>query len=165
MFFAVVGCLAASAQDIVVPDGYTVVDSLVYRPVAGADSTLVGKSVWNVMPSRSAGDAAEVSLSQSSQIKSALDAQVSTNSSRSISGYRVRIFFDNGQNSRGESEAVMKRFESRYHGIPAYRTRCPVQGRVQYLRAAAQPLYSQQAARDREGGSGRQLRSARSACG
>jgi len=122
MFFAVVGCLAASAQDIVVPDGYTVVDSLVYRPVAGADSTLVGKSVWNVMPSRSAGDAAEVSLSQSSQIKSALDAQVSTNSSRSISGYRVRIFFDNGQNSRGESEAVMKRFESRYHGIPAYRT-------------------------------------------
>ena len=101
MFLSIVGCLAASAQDIVVPDGYMVVDSLVYRPVAGADSTLVGKSVWDVMPSRSAGDAADVSLSQSSQIKSALDAQVSTNSSRSItSGKRARqlcyIFTDTG---------------------------------------------------------------------
>ena len=34
----------------------------------------------------------------------------------------MRIFFDNGQNSRGESEAVLKRFEAVYHGIPAYRT-------------------------------------------
>ncbi len=120
--FAVLGCLAATAQDVVAPEGYVVVDSLVYRPVAGADSTLVGKSVWNVMPSRSKGDAADVRVSQSAQIRSALDAQVGMNSSRAIAGYRVRIFFDNGQNSRNESEAVLKRFESIYHGIPAYRT-------------------------------------------
>lgn len=122
ILFAAIGCVAASAQDVVVPEGYTVVDSLVYRPVAGADSTLVGKSVWDVMPSRLKGDAADVRVSQSAQIRSALDSQVANNSSRAIWGYRVRIFFDNGQNSRGESEAVLKRFETVYHGIPAYRT-------------------------------------------
>lgn len=122
LFFAVIGRFAAAAQDVVVPEGYTLVDSLVYRPVAGADSTLVGKSVWSVMPSRLKGDAADVRVSQSAQIRSALDSQIANNSSRAIWGYRVRIFFDNGQNSRGESEAVLKRFETVYHGIQAYRT-------------------------------------------
>lgn len=110
------------AQDISVPEGYVLADSLVYRPAAGADSALVGKSVWTVMPLKSRGDAADVVVSQSSAVRSALDRQIASNPSRSILGYRVRIFFDNGQTSRNESEAVLKRFESMYHGIPAYRT-------------------------------------------
>jgi len=122
ILFAVIGGFVAAAQDVVVPEGYTVADSLVYRTVAGVDSTLVGKSVWSVMPSRLKGDAADVRVSQSAQIRSALDSQIENNSSRAIWGYRVRIFFDNGQNSRGESEAVLKRFEAVYHGVPAYRT-------------------------------------------
>ena len=122
ILFAVIGGFVAAAQDVVVPEGYTVADSLVYRTVAGVDSTLVGKSVWSVMPSRLKGDAADVRVSQSAQIRSALDSQIGNNSSRAIWGYRVRIFFDNGQNSRGESEAVLKRFEAVYHGVPAYRT-------------------------------------------
>ena len=122
ILFAVIGGFVAAAQDVVVPEGYTVADSLVYRTVAGVDSTLVGKSVWSVMPSRLKGDAADVRVSQSAQIRSALASQIGNNSSRAIWGYRVRIFFDNGQNSRGESEAVLKRFEAVYHGVPAYRT-------------------------------------------
>ena len=122
ILFAVIGGFVVTAQDVVVPEGYTVADSLVYRTVAGVDSTLVGKSVWSVMPSRLKGDAADVRVSQSAQIRSALDSQIENNSSRAIWGYRVRIFFDNGQNSRGESEAVLKRFEAVYHGVPAYRT-------------------------------------------
>ena len=122
ILLAVACTFAAKAQDVVVPDGYELVDSLVYRPAAAADTTLVGKSVWSVMPSRARGDAADVHVYQSGRIRSALDAQVAANHSRAISGFRVRIFFDNGQNSRNESEAVLRRFESMYHGIPAYRT-------------------------------------------
>lgn len=114
--------IGLKAQDVVVPDGYMLVDSLVYRPVSGADSTLAGHSVWEVMPRKSAGAAADVEVFQSSEMKSAFDRQIESNSSRMISGYRVRIFFDNGQTSRSESEAVLRRFESMYHGVPAYRT-------------------------------------------
>ncbi len=122
ILFAVIGGFVVTAQDVVVPEGYTVADSLVYRTVAGVDSTLVGKSVWSVMPSRSKGDSADVRISQSPRLKSALDDQIEVNPTRTITGYRVRIFFDNGQNSRSESEAVLKKFESAYHGIPVYRT-------------------------------------------
>ena len=39
-----------------------------------------------------------------------------------MNGYRVRIFFDNKQNSRAASEAAMNRFKSLHPGIPAYRS-------------------------------------------
>lgn len=122
MIFAAVSAFALKAQDVTVPEGYELVDSLVYRPAAAADTALVGKSVWGALPSRDRGDAADVEVSQSAKVKSALDAQVASNHSRAISGYRIRIFFDNGQNARNDSEAFLKKFESMYHGVPAYRT-------------------------------------------
>ncbi len=122
IFLAAACAFALNAQDVVVPEGYELVDSLIYRPSAAVDTTLAGKSVWSVLPSRDRGDAADVDISQSAKVKSALDAQVASNHSRAISGYRIRIFFDNGQNARNESEAVLKKFESAYHGIPVYRT-------------------------------------------
>ena len=44
---AVSACFSrsASAQQVEVPEGYELVDSVVYRPVATADSTLVGKNI------------------------------------------------------------------------------------------------------------------------
>ena len=44
------------------------------------------------------------------------------NASREMTGYRVRIFFDNHRTARGESEAALNRFNGIYHDIPAYRT-------------------------------------------
>ena len=41
--FSVLGAVSASAQDIIVPDGYELVDSVVYRHVAGVDTLLTGK--------------------------------------------------------------------------------------------------------------------------
>lgn len=122
IFLAAVCAFALNAQDVVVPEGYELVDSLVYRPAAAVDTTLAGKSVWSVLPSRDRGDAADVEVSQSARIRTALDAQVAANRSRAISGFRIRIFFDNGQNARNESEAVLEKFEDMYHGVPAYRT-------------------------------------------
>lgn len=113
---------ATDGQGTTVPEGYELVDSLVYRPTAAVDTSLAGRSVWSVLPSRANGDAASVYVRRSDAMDAAFDYQMETNPARSISGYRIRIYFDNSQTSRGESEEILKRFSDRYHGIPVYRT-------------------------------------------
>ncbi len=113
---AVSACFSrsASAQQVEVPEGYELVDSVIYRPVATADSTLVGKNIFNVLPDN-------VNVRQSQQIANSMKSHVASNGARTISGYRVRIFFDNKQNARTESEAVLKRFKGLYPDVMAYR--------------------------------------------
>lgn len=115
-----------SAQNLAaqnaVPEGYQLVDSIVYRPTAAVDSTLAGKDIFRIMPSKSKGASVNVSVSQSSAVAASMAAHISANSQRTISGYRVRIFFDNKQTARAESEAALKKFESLYHDVTAYRS-------------------------------------------
>lgn len=113
---AVSACFSrsASAQQVEVPEGYELVDSVIYRPVATADSALVGKNIFNVLPDN-------VNVRQSQQIANSMKSHVASNGARTISGYRVRIFFDNKQNARTESEAVLKRFNGLYPDVMAYR--------------------------------------------
>lgn len=125
----VAGSFALSAQEIEavsqtpeVPEGYELVDSLVYRFVSGADTTLIGKDIFHAMPLKARGDKADVEIYQSQEVANALRGQVASNSSRMINGFRVRIFFDNKQSARVESEAVLKRFEALHRDIKAYRT-------------------------------------------
>ena len=123
------GSFALSAQEIEavsqtpeVPEGYELVDSLVYRFVSGADTTLIGKDIFHAMPLKARGDNADVEIYQSQEVANALRGQVASNSSRMINGFRVRIFFDNKQSARAESEAILKRFEALHRDIKAYRT-------------------------------------------
>lgn len=113
---AVSACFSrsASAQQVEVPEGYELVDSVIYRPVATADPALVGKNIFNVLPDN-------VHVRQSQQIANSMKSHVASNGARTISGYRVRIFFDNKQNARTESEAVLKRFNGLYPDVMAYR--------------------------------------------
>ena len=113
---AVSACFSrsASAQQVEVPEGYELVDSVIYRPVATADSTLVGKNIFNVLPDK-------VNVRQSQQIANSMKSHVASNKARTMSGYRVRIFFDNKQNARTESETVLKRFNGLYPDVMAYR--------------------------------------------
>lgn len=112
---------ALNAQETI-PEGYELVDSIVYRPVAVVDTTLVGKDVFLLMPSREMGAKAGVKITQTDMVASAMRRQVADNGERTLSGYRVRIFFDNKQTARVESEETLKRFESLYHDVAAYRT-------------------------------------------
>lgn len=112
----------ASAQEIVVPEGYELVDSVVFRHVSGVDTLLAGRDVFHVMPLKAKGDNADVEIYQSQEVAAALRKQVLDNIKRPVAGYRVRIFFDNKQSARLESEEALKKFESMYHGIRAYRT-------------------------------------------
>ena len=124
IFVAVMSAMSAPstyAQDLV-PEGYQLVDSLVYRHVAGMDTLLTGKDIFHIMPLKANGGKADVEIYQPQEVASALRKQVASNSKRTVSGYRVRIFFDNRQTARVESEETLKRFESIYHDVKAYRT-------------------------------------------
>lgn len=120
--FSAISAVTASAQDIEIPDGYELVDSVVYRHVAGVDTLLVGKDIFHAMPLKANGGKADVEIYQSQEVASAVREQVAANSKRTVPGYRVRIFFDNKQTARVESEETLKRFESVYHDVKAYRT-------------------------------------------
>lgn len=112
----------SAAQSIVVPEGYELVDSVVYRHVSRVDSLLAGKDVFHIMPLKANGGKADVEIYQPQEVAAALRKQVENNSKRTISGYRVRIFFDNKQTARVESEEALKKFESMFHEVKAYRT-------------------------------------------
>lgn len=97
-------------------------DSIVYRPAAAVDSTVYGKSIFASMPAKANGDKADVKVHQSQEIANAMQTYIAENPRRTITGYRVRIYFSNDKNARNESEATMEAFKERYPGIPAYRS-------------------------------------------
>ena len=97
------------------PEGYRYVDSLIFTPLAYADSTLDGRSIFRALPEN-------VLLSQSSLIRSSVDRRVEENRGKLFKGYRVRIFFDNGQYARANSIGAQNRFKAAYPGIPTYYT-------------------------------------------
>jgi len=107
-------CVSAQNPD----DSDALVDSLVYIQATAFDQSLAGKSIFNVLSSSSS----DVSIHQSQAIASAFEAKVSKNKTKVIGGFRVRIYFDNKQDSRNLSEASLKRFCSNYPGYGAYRT-------------------------------------------
>ena len=112
------GLNSVSAQEI----GYQLVDSIIYRPASTVDTLLIGKNILDIMPKKDSGALADVNVFQAAQIDTALFEHVKANASRTLNGYRVRIFFDNKQTARLASEETLKRFESMYHDVVAYRT-------------------------------------------
>ena len=87
------------AQELVVPEGYEVVDSLIYVPLSVEDTTISGKTIYSVMSSN-------VSFTQPVAVQDALSKHIENNASKQMNGYRIRIFFDNKQTARGDSEAA-----------------------------------------------------------
>ena len=110
--------LFAGAQEKSATSGMTPVDSIVYRPAAVSDAALEGKSIFSVL----AKDAKGTTISQDPSVVTALNAHISYNRKKKLNGYRIRIYFDNKQNSRGASEAAMKRFQGAFPGYSAYRS-------------------------------------------
>lgn len=84
-------------------------------PAAQVDSTLVGRSILSVMGSG-------VTVNQSRALQNAFDKYVTANASRKLSGYRIRVYYENGQNARGRSEAIARSISGSYPGLGVYRT-------------------------------------------
>ena len=79
------------------------------------DSSLVGKTIFNVLPSG-------VSVHQSRAIMNSFSTQLASNTARNVVVYRVRIFNDNKQTARGESEAVVTNFKNTFPDVTVYRS-------------------------------------------
>ena len=109
--FILLSAQSVSAQErTVVPEGYVLVDSVVYRPAHAVDTTLAGQDIFRVVKAVTVPGKADVVVNQTPAVEA------------SMSGYRVRIFFDNKQTARVESEETLKKFERLYHDVVAYRT-------------------------------------------
>ncbi len=106
--------VAASAQ--------SAADSLARVSPEAIDTTLVGRSIFSLLPSKEKGDKAEVTVEQSSAVMEAMKKHIAANAARKQSGYRVRIYFDNSRNSRVASEQADSKFVEMHPGIPAYRS-------------------------------------------
>ena len=96
-------------------EGYKYIDTVIYNAVPRLNESLVGKSVGEILPWR-------VKLHQSPSIKSAADAQVRRNKTVQTDGFRIRIYFDNKQNSREASFESESRFKRLFPGYHTYRT-------------------------------------------
>lgn len=89
-------------------------DSIVYVPAPYCDSSLVGCNIFSILPG--------VSITQDVAVRTAMYEHVRENASREIQGYRIRIFFDNRQSAREDSERVAKEFAMQFPGLLVYRS-------------------------------------------
>ena len=116
-----VSAMTVSAQEKTDTVGVDYVDSLVYRIVPAVDSLLLGADVFQAMPEKPNGKAGVV-IRQSQMVEESMRTHVIDNRTRPITGYRIRIFFDNSQNARKNSASTLDEFLSSFRGIPAYRS-------------------------------------------
>ena len=101
---ALLPCLTLRAQEYRVENGS-----------AQVDSTLMGRSILSVL-------GPGVTVNQSRTMRSALDSYVSNNAAKKLSGYRIRVYFDNGQSARTRSESIARSVSNAFPGIGVYRT-------------------------------------------
>ena len=101
---ALLPCAMLRAQEYRVDNGSSQVDS-----------TLMGRNILSVLGSG-------VKVNQSQSMRSAFDSYVSNNAGKKMTGYRIRVYFDNGQNARNKSEAIARSVSAAYPGIGVYRT-------------------------------------------
>jgi hypothetical protein len=63
----------------------------------------------------------KVIIRQSYEIENAVLGHIARNRYKKNKGYRIRIFFDNGQTARQASAAIEQAFSESYPTVPAYR--------------------------------------------
>lgn len=113
MLFAV----AAAAQAQEIPQQLrNPGDTISFQRAPLADSTLVGTSVFQLLEGK------EVTLNQPQEMDQAYARYVKANGEKKINGYRIRLFFDNKQSARTESEELEKEFQLQFPQVPTYRS-------------------------------------------
>lgn len=84
-----------------------------------ADSTLVGTTVFQLLTKEGDGT---LKLNQPQEMEQAYNLYLKANGERKRNGYRIRLFFDNKQSARTESEELEKSFQLQFPQIPTYRS-------------------------------------------
>jgi hypothetical protein len=81
---------------------------------------LVGTTVFQLLQQEAGGG--KVELSQPAEMEQAYGKYIKANGERKRNGYRIRLFFDNKQTARVESEELEKSFQEQFPQIPVYRS-------------------------------------------
>ena len=98
---AILLCISSSnlwAQNQFIPQDTTIN----VRSEIEIDTLLAGKQIFLLLNESSPGGGTAV-IRQSGTLRYALLNHINTNSERKITGYRIRIYFDNSQNARVRS--------------------------------------------------------------
>jgi len=74
---------------------------------APMDSTLLGRNILTVI-------GPGVKISQSATVQQALSDYIRSNANKPLTGYRIRVFYDNGPQARVKSEAIEKTLQSQF---------------------------------------------------
>ena len=117
IFSAALALPAFAQQNVVQTVPQT--DSTVVARLPLADSSLVGKTIFQVLGQPGEGS---VKLNQPQEMGQAYEKYIKANGERKRQGYRIRLFFDNKQTARMESEELEKAFQQQFPLIPTYRT-------------------------------------------
>ena len=118
LFVVVFGC-SLSAQNIQSLQQMQA-DTVVLQRVPLADSALVGTTIFQLLDQESGGG--KVELVQPQEMEQAYGKYIKANGTKTRNGYRVRLFFDNKQSARVESEELEKAFQLQFPQIPTYRS-------------------------------------------
>ena len=107
---ALLAAAGLKAQTTEHVDSLEYVDSLVYRQLPRVNEELEGMTIYQAL-----GD---VCVEENYKVRQAVSRQVEANKGPEgeVDGYRIRIYFDNKQKSREESQEVMARFKALHPG-------------------------------------------------
>ncbi len=83
--------------------------------IAPLDSALLGKNIFSIL-----GPGAKVH--QSAEVRQAMAQYVEKNAGKSVSGYRIRVFYDNSPQARTRSETIEQNLLEQYPGYKVYRS-------------------------------------------
>ncbi len=114
-------CLPCLAQIIVsdslavAPEGYVLVDSVLYTPIERYNTELSKQGLLGALPSN-------LEIRQSDDITNAALSQIQSNGKVQTDGYRIRIYFDNRQDAREVSLQTEQQFKRLFPGYSTYRT-------------------------------------------
>ena len=111
---ALLAAAGLKAQTTEHVDSLEYVDSLVYRQLPRVNEELGGMTIYQAL-----GD---VCVEENYKVRQAVSRQVEANKGPEgeVDGYRIRIYFDNKQKSREESQEVMARFKALHPGYNVY---------------------------------------------
>ncbi len=120
-FFITIFLFASSfctlfAQEVV-PQQDTII--VVRNPLI--DSTFYKRDIFSILQQKGPYSN-RVTVEQSDNLLAAFNNHILLASNKKLIGYRVRIFFDNNQSARTNSETVRRSFISNYPEVPAYVT-------------------------------------------
>ena len=111
---ALLAAAGLKAQTTEHVDSLEYVDSLVYRQLPRVNEELEGMTIYQAL-----GD---VCVEENYKVRQAVSRQVEANKGPEgeVDGYRIRIYFDNKQKSREESQEVMARLKALHPGYNVY---------------------------------------------